>query len=53
MKKSLVYLLVLLAGFFWGLSFMAIYFLAGKLDPMQILAARWLLSETAHICGRY
>lgn len=50
MKKSLVYLLVLLAGFFWGLSFMAIYFLAGKLDPMQILAARWLLSAILFGC---
>ena len=49
MKKSYLILLVLITGGFWGLSFISMDYLVERLDPMQVLAGRWMLAALVFI----
>lgn len=48
-NKILVYSLVLTIATCWGLSFLATALLVKVLDPIQILAARWLIAGLIYL----
>lgn len=49
MKKSVAYVLVMVVGGFWGLSFIALSRLQNQLDNMEILALRWTLAAVVFL----
>lgn len=55
-NKLIVYSLVLIISTFWGFSFLATSILVKYLEPVQVLAARWLVAGIIYLvmilCGK-